>query len=148
MLLFSCMLRMTVSLLPLKHDTDGNNFLNEQVWYLTFYHNPYETTSISYVNTETFHGLPYNLEAQNAVLLKAVATLESEGRPKCFLIKSPANMSFLRSTLVFTPSPLSIYTTSSVATLPLAPLAYGQPPRPDTDESTTLIPVCFKRMNE
>ncbi|KAJ0947097.1 hypothetical protein HanRHA438_Chr01g0011371 [Helianthus annuus] len=52
-------------------------------------------------------------------------------------------MSFLRSTLVFTPSPLSIYTTSSVATLPVAPFAYGQPPRPDTDESTTLIPICF-----
>jgi hypothetical protein len=27
-----------------------------------------------------------------------------------------------------------MYSTSSVATLPVAPLAYGQPPRPETDE--------------
>ena len=31
----------------------------------------------------------------------------------------------------------NIYNTSSVATFPDAPLAYGQPPNPATDESTT-----------
>ena len=36
---------------------------------------------------------------------------------------------------VFIPMPLSIYKTSSVATFPVAPLAYGQPPRPATEVS-------------
>jgi hypothetical protein len=40
------------------------------------------------------------------------------------------------------PIPLSIYTTSSVATLPVAPLAYGQPPTPPTAESITEMPCC------
>jgi len=75
--------------------------------------------------------------------LRAMAVFEPDGRPKCLLMKSPADMSFPRSTLVFTPSPLSMYTTSSVATFPEAPLAYGQPPRPETEESTALIPICF-----
>jgi hypothetical protein len=38
--------------------------------------------------------------------------------------------------------PSSMYTTSSVATFPDAPLAYGQPPSPATDESTTEMPSC------
>ena len=42
---------------------------------------------------------------------------------------------------VFMPSPFSKYTTSSVATLPLAPCAYGQPPRPAMLLSTTLTPI-------
>lgn len=41
---------------------------------------------------------------------------------------------------VWIPRPCSMYTTSSVATFPEAPWAYGQPPSPATDESTTLIP--------
>ena len=41
---------------------------------------------------------------------------------------------------VLTPIPWSINTTSSVATLPVAPLAKGQPPSPDTDESTVDTP--------
>ena len=36
--------------------------------------------------------------------------------------------------------PCSIYTTSSLATLPLAPRAYGQPPVPATAASTTARP--------
>ncbi|KAG5627937.1 hypothetical protein H5410_013155 [Solanum commersonii] len=47
-------------------------------------------------------------EAVAVVLLKAMAALEPEGRPKCLQMKSPANRSFLRSTFVFTPSPLSM----------------------------------------
>lgn len=40
------------------------------------------------------------------------------------------------------PRPCSIYKTSSVETLPDAPLAYGHPPRPATEESTTETPIC------
>ena len=39
------------------------------------------------------------------------------------------------------PIPSSIYTTSSVATFPEAPGAYGQPPKPATEESTTDTPI-------
>jgi len=72
---------------------------------------------------------------------------ELDGRRKCLLMKSPANMSFSRSMLVLTPIPFSMYTTSSVATFPVAPLAYGHPPRPPTEESTVLIPICIINTN-
>ena len=38
------------------------------------------------------------------------------------------------------PIPFNIYRTSSVATFPLAPLAYGQPPSPATAESMEEMP--------
>jgi len=82
------------------------------------------------------------LEASLVTRFKAMAVFEVEGLPKWLLIKSPANRSFPRSTLVFTPTPFNMYTTSSVATFPEAPLAYGHPPSPATEESTMLIPIC------
>lgn len=81
------------------------------------------------------------LEASAVTRLRAMAVFEPEGRPNCLPMKSPADMSFPISTLVLIPSPFSMYTTSSVATFPDAPLAYGQPPRPATEESTALIPI-------
>jgi len=52
----------------------------------------------------------------------------------------PASMSFSRSMPVSTPMPCSMYTRSSVARLPAAPGAYGQPPRPATDASRSRTP--------
>ena len=46
------------------------------------------------------------------------------------MMYSPAATTPSRSTPVSTPNPSSMYTTSSVATLPVAPGAYGQPPSP------------------
>ena len=40
--------------------------------------------------------------------------------------------------------PCNMYTTSSVATLPEAPRAYGHPPRPLTDASTVRTPTCAR----
>lgn len=83
-------------------------------------------------------------------MLEAMEVFELDGRRKCLLMKSPANMSFSRiSMLVFTPFPFSMYTTSnSLATFPVAPLAYGHPPpRPPTEESTVLIPICLINTN-
>lgn len=40
--------------------------------------------------------------------------------------------------------PLSMYTTSSVATFPEAPGAYGHPPKPPMDESITDMPIYLK----
>ena len=45
------------------------------------------------------------------------------------------------------PSPSNMYNTSSVATLPLAPLAYGHPPRPAVELSTTDTPICMQAQN-
>ena len=50
------------------------------------------------------------------------------------------NIAFI-SIPVFIPIPDSMYKTSSVATLPVAPLAKGQPPRPATEESMTETPI-------
>ena len=44
--------------------------------------------------------------------------------------------------------PCSMYTTSSVATFPLAPGAYGHPPNPATELSTTPTPILTKQANE
>lgn len=103
---------------------------------------------MKYASFYSLGKVPHNLDAVAVHLLaleatfrNAIATFEAEGRPKCLEMKSPANISFSRSTLVFTPIPFSIYTTSSVATFPEAPLAYGQPPRPETEESTVPIPI-------
>lgn len=70
----------------------------------------------------------------------AVAALDRGGLSNCFEIYDDAPSNKSRSTPVLTPIPSSIYTTSSVATFPLAPGAYGQPPRPDTDVSNTVMP--------
>ncbi len=45
-----------------------------------------------------------------------------------------------RSTPVATPMSSTMCTSSSVAMLPVAPGAYGQPPRPPTDASKSLTP--------
>jgi hypothetical protein len=39
------------------------------------------------------------------------------------------------------PRPFIRYTTSSLATLPVAPFAYGQPPSPATEQSNVAIPI-------
>ena len=87
----------------------------------------------------------YILEESAATRFKAMAVFEPDGRPKWLLMKFPADMTFAKSTLVFIPSPWSMYTTSSVATFPVAPLAYGHPPKPATEESIVLIPICSKK---
>src|SRR5688572_6404277 len=71
----------------------------------------------------------------------ALLTLEEGSRPSTPQIHCPMPTSLPRSTPVSTPRPCSMYTTSSVATLPEAPLAYGQPPRPAMDESKVRTPT-------
>lgn len=51
-----------------------------------------------------------------------------------------ASNSNSKSIPVCTPNPSNIYSTSSVATFPPAPGAYGQPPSPETAESMTVTP--------
>lgn len=57
-----------------------------------------------------------------------------------FEIHTPVSASFCRLTLVLTPAFSNRYTTSSVATLPLAPGAKGQPPKPPTLLSNVRTP--------
>ena len=59
--------------------------------------------------------------------LSAWATLDPEGLPMWLQIYRPAEISLCKSTPHSIFSPFSMYTTSSVATLPLAPAAYGHP---------------------
>src|SRR5690606_16998786 len=61
-------------------------------------------------------------------------------RPSRSLSQCPVAARAGRSMPVAIPIPCNIYTTSSLATLPLAPCAYGQPPVPATAESTTRTP--------
>src|SRR6186713_1731072 len=61
---------------------------------------------------------------------RAVTTLDGLGRPNWPAIHALVATSLSRSTPVSMPSPLSIQTRSSVARLPVALSAYGQPPRP------------------
>jgi hypothetical protein len=72
--------------------------------------------------------------------INAKLTLDKLCFFRIFSINSLAFNIFSISTPVLTPIPFSIYNTSSVATLPLAPKAYGQPPNPAQLESITLIP--------
>ena len=74
------------------------------------------------------------------LLNKARATREAVWRPKASLMNTPASTRRSRSMPVSIPMPCSMYTTSSVATLPVAPLAYGQPPRPAMDVSNCQTP--------
>src|SRR5690606_7970767 len=57
------------------------------------------------------------------LLCRAFATREPLGRPRILLMRCPAATSKSRSIPVSMPKPLSMYTTSSLATLPVAPLA-------------------------
>jgi hypothetical protein len=57
------------------------------------------------------------------LLSVAVATREPDLRCKKSLMKAPASTSLSKSMPVSMPMPCSMYTTSSVATLPVAPLA-------------------------
>lgn len=52
----------------------------------------------------------------------------------------PTSNNLSKSTPVLMPIPCNMYTTSSVGTLPEAPLAYGHPPSPATEESTIATP--------
>lgn len=54
-------------------------------------------------------------------------------------MKCPTSTILFRSIPVDNPIPWSKKRTSSVATFPEAPVAYGQPPKPATEESITLI---------
>ena len=55
-------------------------------------------------------------------------------------MKCPASRRLSSRTPVSIPIPRSMYTTSSVATFPLAPRAYGHPPSPAVLLSTTVTP--------
>ena len=79
---------------------------------------------------------------RDMLLRNAVDTRLCVSRPSFRLIQSDTPINARRSTPVSTPEPCSMYTTSSVATFPVAPTAYGQPPSPLTDESTTATPNC------
>lgn len=54
-------------------------------------------------------------------------------------MKFPTSTILSKSIPVDNPIELSIYKASSVETFPEAPVAYGQPPKPATEESMTLI---------
>src|SRR5204862_4918753 len=62
------------------------------------------------------------------------------GRPRASAIQALVAVSRPRSTPVSMPRPCSIHTRSSVARLPVALLAYGQPPRPPAEASTVVTP--------
>ena len=66
---------------------------------------------------------------------------EEVDRPSAAQMKAPASTSASRSMPVSMPMPCNMNTTSSVATLPVAPLAYGHPPKPATDESYCHTPI-------
>src|SRR5262249_4960996 len=63
-------------------------------------------------------------------------------RPSRGAIAREAAATLSRSTPVSIPMPCSMYRRSSVARLPLAPGAYGQPPSPPAELSTMKMPVC------
>src|SRR5689334_470449 len=77
---------------------------------------------------------------QRLFLRIAVATLDLDSRPKAAEIIWPAAANLFRSIPLSIFMPSNMYTTSSVATLPVAPGAYGHPPKPDTAASTTATP--------
>src|SRR5690625_4463378 len=72
----------------------------------------------------------------------AATTRDGLGRPSCSAIHTLVVTSSSRSTPVSTPRPSSIHTRSSVARLPVADSAYGQPPRPPAEASTVATPAC------
>lgn len=73
----------------------------------------------------------------------AFPALLALGFPISPVIHSPISAIASKSTPVFIPRLSRKYSTSSVATFPVAPGLYGQPPRPPTLESNVRIP-CSK----
>jgi hypothetical protein len=71
--------------------------------------------------------------------MMALPALELDGRSKILHMNSDASVSLSKSIPVVRPNPCNMYTKSSVATLPVAPLAYGHPPNPAADESIVRI---------
>src|SRR6266513_1876337 len=88
------------------------------------------------------HDADLSTGALQCFLLAAMArpALEDGSLFRTPQIHCPISTSRSRSTPVLMPSPCSMYTTSSVATLPEAPAAYGQPPRPATEASNVATP--------
>ena len=72
---------------------------------------------------------------------RAVTVREGLGRPSCPAIQALVRTSASRSTPVSMPRPCSCQTRSSVARLPVALPAYGQPPRPPALASTVVTPA-------
>ena len=71
---------------------------------------------------------------------RARTVREGLGRPSWPAIHTLVAVRRPRSTPVSMPRPCSIQTRSSVARLPVALLAYGQPPRPPAEASTVVTP--------
>src|SRR5690606_2459980 len=72
--------------------------------------------------------------------LRALTTRDGLGRPGSSAIHTLVSSNLSTSTPCSIPSPSSIQTRSSVARLPVADFAYGQPPRPPAEESTVDTP--------
>src|SRR5699024_9337958 len=70
----------------------------------------------------------------------ARTTADGLGLPSSPAIHTLVATSASRSTPCSMPSPVSIHTRSSVARLPVADFAYGQPPSPPALASTELTP--------
>src|SRR5499427_1341182 len=70
----------------------------------------------------------------------ARSTWDGSSRPTMRSAAAAASIIAARSTPVPTPMSSTMYTSSSVAMLPLAPGAYGQPPSPPTDASKSSTP--------
>src|SRR5438128_7656542 len=89
------------------------------------------------------HDADLGTGALQCFLLAAIArpALEDGSLFRTPQIHCPISTSRSRSTPVLMPRPCSMYTTSSVATLPEAPAAYGQPPSPATEASNVATPI-------
>src|SRR5690606_33490190 len=72
------------------------------------------------------------LSARAHEAIRARVTLLPVSRPSRAASQRPVSLSASRSMPVSIPMPRSIYATSSLATFPVAPRAYGQPPVPET----------------
>src|SRR5690606_12099619 len=74
-------------------------------------------------------------------LASAWTTRDGLGRPSRSASQTLVATRDLRDTPVSMPRPCSIHTRSSVARLPVALLAYGQPPMPPAEASTVRTPA-------
>src|SRR5215210_3231318 len=79
--------------------------------------------------------------AAGVQLPNAATTREGDGLPNSAASHRLVSARAGKSTPVSMPRPSSIQTRSSVAKLPVADLAYGQPPSPPADESNSVIPA-------
>src|SRR2546428_13069426 len=88
------------------------------------------------------HDADLGTGALQCFLLAAMArpALEDGSLFRTSQIHCPISTSRSRSTPVLMPRPCSMYTTSSVATLPEAPAAYGHPPTPATEAPNVPTP--------